>query len=238
MLSVQNLIKNYKKTNAVNDISFNIKAGEIVGLLGPNGAGKSTTIKTICGLLRKTSGSIKIADFDHLTDDAKRSFAYIPEMPDLYDYLTPWEHFKFIAYAYGIKDWEDEALHYMVRYDLMDKKEVTCKELSKGMKQKVSIICALIIKPQMFLFDEPMIGLDPKAIRETKVIFNELSEQGKAVFVSTHLLDTIDDLCHRVLVMNKGQIVAEGSVNDLSIHLSDDRDITLEEIYLEVTKSA
>lgn len=238
MLTVNNLVKSFKKTDAVKGISFQIKAGEIVGLLGPNGAGKSTTIKTICGLLRKTSGVIHIAGFDHLTDDAKRHFSYIPEMPDLYDYLTPWEHMRFITSAYGIQHWEKDALHYMERYDLLDKQDIISKELSKGMKQKVSIICGLLTKPDLFLFDEPMIGLDPKAIRETKLIFKELSLAGKSVFVSTHLLDTIDDLCHRVMVMNQGHIAAEGSVHDLSIHLADERDITLEDIFLEVTRSA
>lgn len=236
MLEVKNLTKKYGDLTAVNDISFNINSGEIVGLLGPNGAGKSTTIKCIIGLLRKNQGNILINGHDNKSKKAKENFAYIPEMPQLYDRLTVWEHFRFVAQAYKIKDFEERALQLMERFDLTDKKDDLSKELSKGMKQKVSIISALIIDPELYLFDEPMIGLDPKAIRETKLIFSELADAGKSVFISTHLLDSIEKICNKILVMKDGHIIARGSLDELRTQLSKDKNMTLEEVFLEVTK--
>lgn len=232
MLIVKNLIKKYKKTTAVNNISFTINKGEIIGLLGPNGAGKSTTIKSIIGLLRKTSGKIYINGKENTSVDAKRAFAYIPEMPKLYERLTVWEHIEFIAQAYNIESFEAEANNWLRRYDMFDKKDKLGSDLSKGMQQKVSIICNLILDADLYLFDEPMIGLDPKAIRETKNVFLELKKDNKAVFISTHLLDTIETTCDKLLVMKEGEIIEQGTIE----HLKGNQDITLEELFLEVTK--
>ena len=236
MLVVNNFTKKFNKTIAVDNISFELKEGNIVGLLGPNGAGKSTTIKTIAGLLRKTSGDITIGGIPNTRSEAKRKFTYIPEIPELYDMLTVKEHLEFIAYAYNVDNWEEKTEKLFKRYDLADKQDKLAKELSKGMKQKVSICCGLLPEPDLYLFDEPMIGLDPKAIRETKLLFEELSEQGKTIFVSTHLLDSIEHLCHRVLVMKKGTIIADGNISELKEQLGDSKDTTLEELFLEVTK--
>jgi len=235
MLKVANLTKQFKKLKAVNDISFEIESGHIVGLLGPNGAGKSTTIKSIGGLLRKTSGEITFNGDDHLSKKSRAKIAYIPEVPELYDLLTAWEHMEFIARAYSIENWEEKAKCYFERFELLDKKEKLAKELSKGMRQKVSICCGLLSEPEMLMFDEPMIGLDPKAIRETKIIFRELAEEGKSIFISTHLIDSIENLCHNVLVMKEGSIIAEGSIEDLRNEHGQDGQ-SLEEIFLEVTK--
>lgn len=236
MLKVEGLLKDYKNIRAVDNISFNLGEGDIVGLLGPNGAGKSTTIKTIAGLLRSTYGEISIDGYKNTSIEAKSKFSYIPEVPELYEMLTVWEHIKFIAYAYKVSDWEAKAEELLKRYDMWDKKDKFIKELSKGMRQKVSICCGILPDPGLYLFDEPMIGLDPKAIRETKIIFNELSERGKTIFVSTHLLDSIENLCKRVLVMKEGKIIADESVENLKKKAGDNSDASLEDIFLEVTK--
>jgi ABC-type multidrug transport system ATPase subunit len=171
MLIVSNLVKRYGKQNAVNNISFQLDGGEVVGLLGPNGAGKSTTMKCIVGLLRKTSGEITIGGYDHLSVEAKKLFSFIPETPYVYDLLTVQEHLQFIAQAYGVKNWKERGEDLLEIYDLTDKVNKLGRDLSKGMKQKVSICCALLPDPQLLFFDEPMIGLDPKAIKNTKRIF-------------------------------------------------------------------
>ncbi|MTI46359.1 ABC transporter ATP-binding protein [Sporosalibacterium faouarense] len=236
MLEVKSFTKKFKNIEAVSNISFTMKSGSIVGLLGPNGAGKSTTIKTIAGLLKKTAGEITIGGLPSKSIDAKKKFTYIPEVPELYDMLTVKEHLEFIANAYEVDDWEKKAEKLFKRYDLYDKQDKFGKELSKGMKQKVSICCGLLPEPDLYLFDEPMIGLDPKAIRETKIIFKELKEQGKTVFVSTHLLDSIENVCDRILVMKNGKIIADGDINSLKKQLGNNEHASLEEVFLEVTK--
>lgn len=232
MLSVKNVSKKFKKLEAVKDVSFEITNGEIVGILGPNGAGKSTTIKMIAGLLRTSSGSITIEGHDNRSIKAKKKFAYIPEFPEIYDMLTIDEHMRFIAQAYAVDDWETLMLPYFERFDLLDKRDKLGKELSKGMKQKLSICCGLLTQADLYLFDEPMIGLDPKAIRETKKIMKELADAGKTILVSTHLLDSIEHTCNRVLVMKLGEIIVNSSMEDLKAN----SDLSLEDIFLEVTE--
>ncbi|MBI9014228.1 MAG: ABC transporter ATP-binding protein [Clostridiales bacterium] len=232
MLRVKNVSKKFKKLEAVKDVSFEITNGEIVGILGPNGAGKSTTIKMIAGLLRTSSGSITIEGHDNRSVKAKKKFAYIPEFPEMYDMLTIDEHMRFIAQAYAVDDWETLMIPYFERFDLLDKRDKLGKELSKGMKQKLSICCGLLTQADLYLFDEPMIGLDPKAIRETKKIMKELAAAGKTILVSTHLLDSIEQICNRVLVMKSGEIIVNSSMDELKANSN----LSLEDIFLEVTE--
>lgn len=206
MLKVKNLSKKYGKVLAVNKVSFEISSGEIGVLIGPNGAGKSTTIKSIAGLLR-FDGEISIDGKPNKSIEAKRVFGYVPESPSLYEYLSVWDHLEFVARAYGLQDWKDTADALLTRFDMDDKKKKIGKDLSKGMQQKVSICCALLIKPRMVMFDEPMIGLDPKAIKELKEILIELKNSGCAILISTHILDSIADIWDKALIMNKGEIV-------------------------------
>jgi ABC-2 type transport system ATP-binding protein len=236
MLKIEGLTKKYKNVVAVDGISFSLNKGDIVGLLGPNGAGKSTTIKTIVGLLRKNGGSITVADYPHTSREAKKKFTYVPEAPELYDMLTVWEHLQFIAYAYDVTDFEDKAERLLERFDLWGKKDKLAKELSKGMKQKVSICCGLLPDPELYLFDEPMIGLDPRSIREIKLIFKELSRQQKTILVSTHLLDSIENLCDRVLVMKEGKIIVDMTMEEMKRKLGSSESVSLEELFLEVTR--
>jgi ABC-2 type transport system ATP-binding protein len=215
MILVKNLTKEYKKIKAVDNISLTAKPGEVTILLGPNGAGKSTTIKSIAGLL-KFEGEITICEFPNKTIDAKKIFGYIPETPALYELLTPWEHAEFIAKAYKLNsDWKDKIKVIFERLEIYDKKDKYVRELSKGMTQKLSIALALLTDPKAVLFDEPLVGLDPKAINEVLSIFEELKASGKSVFVSTHIIDTINDVWDRAYIMNKGKIICEVTKDQL-----------------------
>lgn len=236
MLVVNNLVKRYGKQNAVDDISFELQGGEVVGLLGPNGAGKSTTIKCIVGLLRKTSGDITIGGFDHLSVEAKRFFSYIPETPYVYDLLTVQEHLQFIAQAYGVKEWKTKANELLEMFELDDKRDKLGRDLSKGMRQKVSICCALLPDPQLLFFDEPMIGLDPKAIKNTKKIFKELKEAGKTILVSTHMIDSVESIADRIMILKDGRIIGNDTIANLKQQFVQDAGTTLEDLFLELTK--
>jgi ABC-type multidrug transport system ATPase subunit len=236
ILSVSHLSKKYEKQNAVQDISFELTGGEVVGLLGPNGAGKSTTMKCIVGLLRKTAGEISIGGYDHLTVEAKRLFSYIPETPYVYDLLTIWEHMQFIAQAYGVKDWKPKALELLELYELEDKQKKLGRDLSKGMRQKLSICCALLPDPQLLFFDEPMIGLDPKAIKNTKNLFKTLKDEGKTILVSTHLIEGVESIADRIMIMKDGQIIGNDSIANLKLQAESGSGLSLEDLFLELTK--
>ncbi len=229
MITINNLTKTYKKFKAVDSISLAAKPGEVTVLLGPNGAGKSTTIKSIAGLL-KFEGDITICDFPNKTVEAKKVFGYIPETPALYDFLTPWEHAQFIARAYKLEDsWEQKIKSIFERLEIYDKKDKYVRELSKGMTQKLSIAIALLIDPRAVLFDEPLVGLDPKAINEVLKIFEELKSEGKSILVSTHIIDTINEVWDRAYIMDKGKIICDISRDQL-----EGRD--LKTIFFELTE--
>lgn len=207
MLTINQLTKKFGKLLAVDQVDLSIPDGTVAILLGPNGAGKSTVIKSIAGLLRY-DGSITIQNLPARTVQAKKLFAYVPELPALYDNLTVREHLTFICKAYGIED-EAEYIEYLLeRFELLDKQDKLGNELSKGMMQKVSICCALAIKPKVILLDEPMVGLDPKAIKELKDVVLELKEDGVTVLISTHMLEMVKELWDVMFVMNKGKILA------------------------------
>ena len=229
MLTVSNVTKKYGNYCANNNLSFTINDGEIGILLGPNGAGKSTIIKSISGLLRY-SGKIEINGLGNRSLEAKRMLGYIPEMPALYDTLTVREHMEFIRRAYKVDNLSrvDELLE---RFELKDKEKKMGKELSKGMQQKVSICCALVHDPSVVIFDEPMVGLDPHAIKELKQVFVELKEAGKTVLISTHMIDTIEDYWDVAHIMMHGQIAA-------TKHNSPDSstDKSLDELFFEITE--
>ncbi|MBT1279720.1 ABC transporter ATP-binding protein [Thermoanaerobacter sp. CM-CNRG TB177] len=234
VLSIKNLKKYYGKIKAVDGITFELYPGEVVGLIGPNGAGKSTTLKTIVGLLRKTEGEIKVCGYDYKDKEARKKLSYIPEIPDIYPMLTVWEHMKFIALAYNLDNWEKEALRYLEAYDLLDKKDELGANLSKGMRQKVMVICGLLHKPEVMLFDEPFVGLDPKAIRELKDTIRELKKEGKSVLLSTHMLDSVQNLGDRVLILKAGKLIYEGTLEEVMEKAGPNG--TLEDLFLEVTK--
>lgn len=227
MLSVKNVTKKYGKLTANNDISFEIQKGEIAVLLGPNGAGKSTIIKCIAGLLR-FDGEITIGGYPNKTLEAKRQLGYIPEMPAVYDLLTVGEHLEFMLRSYRMTD-DGTADRLLERFELLDKKNKLGKELSKGMQQKLSICCALVHKPSVVIFDEPMVGLDPHAIKQLKEVFLELRESGAAVLISTHMIDSVESYWDKAYIMKDGAFCAEKSAAD-----TDGK--SLEELFFELTE--
>lgn len=207
MLNVEHITKAYGKLKANDDVSLAVAPGELAVLLGPNGAGKSTLIKCIAGLLR-FQGSITLCGHPNKTVEAKKTLGYVPEMPACYDLLTVWEHLEFISRAYKLENWQAEGEALLQRLELWDKKDKLGKELSKGMQQKVSIACALMIRPKVCIFDEPLVGLDPHAIKELKAIFQELKAAGCAVLISTHMIDSVDKDWDVAYIMNHGQVAA------------------------------
>ncbi len=226
MLSIINVTKKYKKYAANDKISLSIPEGEIAVLLGPNGAGKSTLIKCICGLLRY-DGEITVGGCGNKTVDAKRLLGYVPEMPAVYDLLTVGEHLEFILRAYKLTD-DGYGDRLLQRFELLSKKNTLAKELSKGMQQKLSICCALVHKPRVIIFDEPMVGLDPHAIKELKEIFRELKSEGASVLISTHMIDSVEDYWDRAYIMVNGKISHCKNKGD--------GDVPLEELFFNVTE--
>ena len=206
MLEVVNVTKKYGKTLAADNVSFVVPQGKVGILLRPNGAGKSTIIKSIAGLL-KYQGSVLIDGNDSRTVAAQKVFAYVPEMPFMYEALTVREHVDFILKAYGAEASEEEIRELFDRFELTDKQDKLGNELSKGMMQKVSICCALVTKPKVLLLDEPMVGLDPAAIKELKKVVAELREKGCTILISTHMLEMVRELWDVTFVMDKGHIL-------------------------------
>lgn len=227
MLEIQELSKSYGKTLAVDKVSFLVPDGQVGILLGPNGAGKSTIIKSIAGLLRY-KGRIGIQGISSKELAAKRIFAYVPEIPAMFDALTVREHIEYVRKAYGSSITEDEVEVLLKRFELDDKQEKMGNELSKGMMQKVSICCAMAIKPKVMLLDEPMVGLDPRAIKELKEVVLELRNSGVTVLISTHMLEMVKDLWDVMFVMEKGKVI--GSYNKSEVGEKD-----LDALFFEMT---
>ena len=230
MFEVSHVTKRYGKVVANDDISFSVADGQIAVLLGPNGAGKSTIIKCITGLLR-FDGSITVCGFPNKSLEAKRLLGYVPEMPAVYDLLTIAEHLEFIARAYSLSDWKERADSLLSRFELVDKKDKLGKELSKGMQQKLSICCALLPEPKVIVFDEPMVGLDPHAIKELKAVFAELKTAGASVLISTHMLDSVEDYWDVAHIMVNGRFAATRKNEALS-----EGECSLEELFFSITE--
>jgi ABC-type multidrug transport system ATPase subunit len=227
MLQVNRVTKKYGKLIACQDVSFQIGDGEIAVLLGPNGAGKSTIIKCIAGLLR-FDGEILLDSFGNKSLDAKKRLGYVPEMPAVYDILTVGEHLEFMLRAYKMED-DGTADQLLERFELLDKKDKLGKELSKGMQQKLSICCALVHRPSVIVFDEPMVGLDPHAIKQLKEVFLELRQSGAAMLISTHMIDSVEDYWDKAYIMKNGKFVDERSASDTT-------EESLEDLFFALTE--
>ncbi len=231
MLNVQHLTKKYGKVNACDDVTFCLEPGSVNVLLGPNGAGKSTLIKSVAGFLRY-DGGITIGGEPNKSVPAKRLLGYVPEFPAFYPNLTVFEHMEFIARAYRMKEWKARAEELLDRFELTDKKKKFGDELSKGMQQKLSICCALLPSPSLILFDEPMIGLDPHAIKELKEMFLEMKAAGATLLISTHMIDSVDMLWDRALIMQSGKILENVTHEALAASGK-----TLEEVFFALTEA-
>ncbi len=206
MLELRSVTKKYGKTVANNCISFTVENGEIAVILGHNGAGKSTLIKSIAGLLRY-DGEIAVDSEKNNSLSAKAKIGYIPEIPAVYDMLTVGEHLEFILRAYKAED-DGYAEQLLKDFNLFEIKNRLGKELSKGMQQKLSICCALVHKPSVVIFDEPMVGLDPYAIEKLKETFLALKEKGASILISTHMIDSVEDYWDSAYILNNGEMVA------------------------------
>ena len=227
LLRIEHVTKSYGKTVANRDISFTVNAGETAVLLGPNGAGKSTIIKCIAGLLR-FKGDIYIGGEPNKSIEAKRRLGYIPEMPAVYELLTVAEHLEFIRRAWRMED-DGYGEELLERLELADKRDKLGRELSKGMQQKLSIACAMVHRPNVLIFDEPLVGLDPHAIKELKNIFRELRADGRAVLISTHMIDSVEDYCDVSHIMMNGEFAATKRADEAG-----GRD--LEELFFAITE--
>ncbi len=232
MLTVSHVTKKYGKFLANNDLSFQLDPGSITVLLGPNGAGKSTIMKSIIGFLR-FQGEITVNGIPNKTQEARTLTGYVPEIPSLYPNLTVSEHMEFIARAYRLTDYKDRADELLRRFELDDKRKKFGDELSKGMQQKLNLCLGLLPEPQLLLMDEPMIGLDPHAIKELKEIFAEMRAQGKTLLVSTHIIDSVDMLWDRTIIMQNGELKANVTRQEL-----ESSDQTLEELFFSITEQS
>ena len=230
MLEVKNVTKRYGKNLACDDVSFNLEPGTLTVLLGPNGAGKSTIIKSIIGFL-KYNGSITINGTSTKTTEARKYLGYIPEMPSLYPTLTVGEHMEFIARAYKLTNYKDRINMLLERFELDDKRKKFGDELSKGMQQKLNLCLGLLPDPDYILLDEPMLGLDPHAIKELKNYIEEMRKAGKTMLISTHIIDSVDMLWDRTIIMQKGQIRANVTRSEI-----EGSGKSLEDLFFEVTE--
>jgi len=238
VIDVSHLTKTYGELKAVNDLSFVVQPGEIVGLIGPNGAGKTSTLRCLVGIQRPTSGRITIGGHDIVDDpvEAKRLLAFMADEPQLFDYLTVIEHLRFTARIYRMGDVDAKARTLLEELELTDKANSLPGELSRGMKQKVAIACGLLHDPAVLLFDEPLTGLDPLGIRRMRHTIVTRGQNGGAVIVSSHLLPLVEEICTRVVIIDRGVKVADGTMAELSAQARlAGAGSSLEQIFLTVT---
>lgn len=240
LIETHNLVKQYGKFVAVNNVSFEVRAGEVFGFLGPNGAGKTTTIKMIVGLLQPTSGTVKVAGYDSQSQGllAKAASGYVPDTPNLYAKLTGRELLRFVGDLYDVDRAQashriDELLRM---FDLADAADETIDSYSHGMQQKAALAAALMHDPKVLILDEPTVGLDPKSARLIKDILRQLADRGAAVMLSTHILEIAERMCDRIGIINKGELVAVGTMDEL--RALGEGHASLEDIFLGLTGGA
>ncbi len=237
MIVVNGYGKTYQDVTAVSGLSFTVEPGQVLGLVGPNGAGKTTTIRAITGIIPPTEGTLTICGHDIVADpiNAKQRLAYIPDDPQLFDLLTVYEHLMFSARVYGLssQELEERGNRLLARFELLDKRDTPASDLSRGMRQKVAISCAYLHEPKAILFDEPLTGLDPQAIRNLKNSIRERATAGASVMISSHLLSLVEDLCTHILILDKGQRRFFGSLQELRSEYSGAE--SLEEVFFQAT---
>jgi ABC-2 type transport system ATP-binding protein len=226
----------YGDFKAVDDFSFHVGPGEVIGLIGPNGAGKTSTLRCIVGIQAPSAGTIAIDTHDIVKDpiEAKRRIAFMADEPQLFEYLTVMEHLRLTARLYQVRDFDTRAKALVDELQLTGKENALPSELSRGMKQKVSIACGLLHEPKAMLFDEPLTGLDPLGIRHMKETIVSRGRAGAAVLVSSHLLHLVEEICTRVIIIDRGRKLADGTLAELSAQ-AEAAGSNLEEIFLKVT---
>jgi ABC-2 type transport system ATP-binding protein len=213
-----------------------VRGGEVVGLVGPNGAGKTTTLRSIAGIVRPTEGRIRVAghDLEREPVEAKRRLAFIPDEPQLFEYLTVEEHLRFVGRLYGVADAGARIPGLLAELELDGKRQALPGELSRGMRQKLAIACGLLHEPQALLLDEPLTGLDPVGIRKMKATIARRADLGSAVLLSSHLLHLVEEVCARVLILHQGRLVAFGSIPEIVAARPDLAGRSLEEVFFRL----
>jgi ABC-2 type transport system ATP-binding protein len=237
-ISVEHFGRTYGSFTAVDDLSFEVASGEIVGLCGPNGAGKTTTLRSLAGILRPTSGTLRIDGHDIVGEglEAKRRLAFMPDEPHLFEYLTVEEHLRLTARLYAVPDVEQRMRPLLDELELSGKERLLPGELSRGMRQKVVIACGLVRDATTLLFDEPLTGLDPLGIRRMRNTILARARGGAAILLSSHLLHLVEEVCSRVIIMDRGRKVADGTVHELAARADlAAAGSNLEQIFLHVT---
>ena len=230
LLNIENLVGGYTQKNVLHGISFDVKPNEIVGLIGLNGAGKSTAIKHVIGLMEPKKGSISIngKTFQESPETYRKQFSYIPEMPVLYEELTLYEHLR--------EDVFEKRMEPLLKEFRLEKKlKWFPVHFSKGMRQKVMIMCAFLVQPSLYIVDEPFVGLDPLGIQSYLTMMNDMKEQGAGVLMSTHILATAERYCDRFVILHEGHVRAKGTLEELreSFQMPG---ATLDDLYVQLTK--
>jgi len=237
-LALEHFRRVYGSFTAVDDLTFSVRGGEIVGLIGPNGAGKTTTLRALAGILRPTSGTVQIDGHDLASDpiEAKRRLAFMPDEPHLFEYLTVEEHLRLTGRLYQVPEIERRGAALLSELELTGKERSLPGELSRGMRQKVVIACGLVRDATTLLFDEPLTGLDPIGIRKMRETILSRGRAGAAILLSSHLLHLVEEICTRVIIMDRGRKVADGTFEELAsradLALAGS---SLEQIFLKVT---
>ncbi len=236
MIRAESFCKTYDGTIAVSDLSFSVMAGEVLGLVGRNGAGKTTTLKSIAGIIPVSGGTLFVDEFEVTADpiEVKQRSAYVPDDPQLFSDLTVEQHLLFSAGVYGIAKPHGDINQLLDTFELTEKRHAPASGLSRGMKQKLAISCALLQRPSALLLDEPMTGLDPQGIRNLKKTILEQAKSGTAIIISSHLLAMVEDICSHVMILEKGKRKFIGPIDELKRQFGGDSRSeiqTLEEIY-------
>src|SRR5687767_10146770 len=237
MIEVEGVTKVYGQLTAVDDLSFSVTAGEVLGLVGPNGAGKTTTLRSIVGIVRPTRGRISIAghNVEHDPVAAKRVLAFMPDEPHLFDHLTVEEHLRFTGRLYGVADAPVRIPALLAEMELTEKRSVLPLELSRGMRQKLAIACGLLHRPSALILDEPLTGLDPAGIRRMRATIAARAQEGTAVVLSSHLLHLVEALCTTLLVIHRGRAIASGTPDQIMTERPELAGLSLEELFLALT---
>lgn len=239
MIAVQHLVKEYGSFRAVDDVTLDVPAGEIHGFLGPNGAGKTTTMRMIAGLLKPSSGRILVNghDLEKEPEAAKSSLGFIPDRPYIYDKLTAGEFLRFHGGLFGLDGNGIQArVHEMLDlFELRRWENELIESFSHGMKQRLVMSAAFFHRPRAVAVDEPMVGLDPRGARLIKDVFRKMSERGVAILMSTHTLEVAEEMCHRVSIIQKGRIIAQGTVEEVRRIAGSTTDDHLTSVFLKLT---
>ena len=238
MINIENLSKSFGDKLALDNLNLKVKKGEIFGFLGPNGAGKTTTIKMIVGMLKQDKGHILIDGIDTLKDpiEAKKKFAFVPDNPDVYETMTGRQYLNFIGDVFEISldKREENIKKYQEIFEMEESLDLLISSYSHGMKQKIVLMGALIHEPDLLILDEPMVGLDAKSSFRLKNIMRQLCDSGKSVFFSTHVMEVAEKVCDRIGIINKGKLIAVGSLEEIKNQADDEG--SLEKIFLELTE--